>query len=158
VKEKVPEVVFLIAGEGEERPSLEEQISRLNLQKSVLLLGYRDDIGDIMRCFDLFVLSSHLEGLCTSLLDAIALGIPVVAARTGGVPDVVADRETGMLVEPKNPGALADAILYTRQHPEEMHRMTQNARNRVLQSFTIESMVAKTVAVYQNIINQYPSK
>lgn len=154
VVKEIPESVFLIAGEGEERSELERQISRLNLHDHVRLLGFRTDVLDIMRLFNLFVLSSHLEGLCTSMLDAMAMKIPVIATRTGGVPDAVIDRETGILVEPKNPDALAEAIIYAHQHPEEMRRLAERASAFVRQHFSVDRMVSETIKVYEKILHK----
>ncbi|MCD6385538.1 glycosyltransferase [Candidatus Sumerlaeota bacterium] len=154
VTQKIPESVFLIAGEGEERPYLEKQISRLQLRQQVRLLGFRQDVIEIMRVFNLFVVSSHLEGLCTSMLDAMALGIPVIATRTGGIPDAVIDRETGMLVEPKNPSTLAEAIIYAHQHPEEMRQMAERASSFVRQHFSVDRMVSETINVYKKILGE----
>lgn len=148
----LPEVIFLIAGEGEERPNLEQQIKRLGLEEKVRLLGFRQNIGDIMRLFHLFVLSSHLEGLCTSILDALLLKIPVVATNTGGVPEIIKDHKTGLLVEPKNPSLLAEAILYALQHPSEMKRMAERGYELVLEHFTVDNMVRDTINVYHKIL------
>ncbi|MCX7766180.1 MAG: glycosyltransferase [Candidatus Sumerlaeia bacterium] len=152
VTRAIPEVIFLIAGEGEERQNLELQIKRLGLEEKVRLLGFRQDIGDIMRLFQLFVLASHLEGLCTSILDALLLKIPVVATNVGGVPEIIKDHKTGLLVEPKNPALLAEAILYALQHPAEMKRMAERGYEFVLEHFTVDNMVRDTINVYHKIL------
>jgi glycosyltransferase involved in cell wall biosynthesis len=115
--EAVPEIVaarprahFVWLGEGECRPALERRRAELRLEDRVHLVGFRPDAKALMRQFDLFVLSSHLEGLCTSLLDAQALGVPIVATAVGGVPEVVHDGTSGRLVRRLEPQALAAAI------------------------------------------------
>src|SRR3990170_4798826 len=108
---QVPDARFVIAGEGELRPTLERQIREHRLEKHVLLAGFRPDVLSLHKAFDVFVMSSLTEGLGTSLLDAMACGKPVVATSTGGIPEVVEDGETGMLVPPRDHDAMASAIV-----------------------------------------------
>ena len=111
VVRQVPDARFIIAGEGELRPSLEHQIKHLGLEKHVLLAGFRPDVLSVHKAFDMFVMSSVTEGLGTSILDAMACGRPVVATTAGGIPEVVRDGETGILVPPRDHEAMADAIV-----------------------------------------------
>src|SRR3954471_13020283 len=111
VVQKLPDVRFVILGEGELREALERQVKEYHLHKHVLLPGFRTDVIGCMKSFDLFVMSSVTEGLGTSLLDAMACARPVVATRTGGIPEIVEDGVTGLLVAPQDPAALAAAIL-----------------------------------------------
>ena len=96
----VPDARFVILGEGELRPALEEQIKRKHLERHVFLAGFRPDVLELLKGIDLFALSSLQEGLCTSLVDAMAASKAAVATRVGGVPEVVADGETGLLSSP----------------------------------------------------------
>ena len=105
-----PRAHFVWLGDGECRPALERRRAELRLEDRVHLAGFRPDAKALMRQFDLFVLSSHLEGLCTSLLDAQALGVPIVATAVGGVPEVVHDGISGRLVRQLEPSKLAAAI------------------------------------------------
>ena len=107
----VPDARFVIFGEGELRPALEEQIKRKHLERHVFLAGFRPDVLELLKGIDLFALSSLQEGLCTSLVDAMAASKAAVATRVGGVPEVVAERETGLLVPPRDHEALADGII-----------------------------------------------
>ncbi len=111
IRDEIAGARFLIVGEGRLRPALEAQVRDLGLENEVTLTGFRSDVLEILSLFDCFVLSSYLEGLCTSIMDAHALGVPVVATRTGGVPDLVADGETGLLVPPRDPALLAQAVV-----------------------------------------------
>jgi glycosyltransferase involved in cell wall biosynthesis len=101
-----PRAHFVWLGEGECRGALEQKRHQLGLEARVHLLGFRDDARALMTQFDVFALSSYLEGLCTSLLDAQVLGVPIVATAVGGVPEVVSDGETGRLVRTLEPSAL----------------------------------------------------
>ncbi len=104
------DITFLIVGEGELREMLSSLVDRLQLQGRVILTGFREDALSILKALDCFVLSSHLEGLGTSIMDAQALGVPVVATDTGGIPELVDNRVTGLLVPPRQPDTLAGAI------------------------------------------------
>ena len=107
----MPDARFVIAGEGELRPALERQIKDHHLEKHVFLAGFRPDVLSVHKAFDIFVMSSVTEGLGTSLLDAMACGKPIVATTAGGMPEVVADGKTGLLVPPRDHEAMADAIV-----------------------------------------------
>ncbi len=105
------DVRFFVVGEGALRAELEALARELGIAARVVFTGFRSDALDLLRAFDVFVMSSYLEGLGTSIMDAQALGVPVVATRTGGIPELVEDGVTGLLSPPRNPAALADAIL-----------------------------------------------
>ncbi len=111
VVKTIPDARFVIAGEGELRPALERQIKEHHLEKHVFLLGFRPDVLSVHKAFDVFVMSSVTEGLGTSLLDAMACRNPIVATTTGGIPEVVADGKTGLLVPPRDHEAMANAIM-----------------------------------------------
>jgi glycosyltransferase involved in cell wall biosynthesis len=148
---QVPDARFIIAGEGELRPALERQIKDHHLEKHVLLAGFRPDVLSLHKAFDLFVMSSVTEGLGTSLLDAMAAGKPVVATRTGGIPEVVADGETGLLVPPRDHAAMAEAIVTLLKDESLRRRMGQAGRARACTLFSAERMVQETLRVYQRV-------
>jgi len=150
--EKDPRLRFIVLGEGELRADLEALVSRLGLGGRFRLLGFKEDVEPYLAASDLFVLSSHLEGMCTSLLDAMLLGLPVVATRAGGIPDVVVDGETGLLVEVRRPDALAEAILEMVREPALRARLAKAGRRKVREHFTVERTVELTEAAYFRII------
>ena len=145
---EIPDARFLIFGEGELRPALEQQIRSLRLQKHVLMPGFRPDVLSLLKSVDVFVLSSIAEGLGTSILDAMACRKPVVATRVGGIPEIVFDRETGSLVPPRAPDALAAAIIGLLADQGLRTRWGDAGRRRVERQFTAEQMVAQTLDVY----------
>ncbi len=145
----VPDARFVILGEGELRPALERQVKELHLEKHVVLPGFRADILSFIRSFDLFVMSSLFEGLGTSLLDAMALSKATVASDTGGIPEVVSDGETGLLVPPRDARALASAIATLLKDPERRERMGRAGLDRVTHLFSADQMVEKTLDVYR---------
>src|SRR3954471_6250230 len=125
---QVPDARFVIAGEGELRPALERQIKEHHLEKHVVLAGFRPDAFSLHKAFDVFVMSSVTEGLGTSVIDAMACGKPVVATKAGGIPEVVADGETGFLVAPRDHEAMARAITSLLQDEALRQRMGEAGR------------------------------
>jgi len=120
----------------------------------VLLAGFRPDVLSLHKAFDIFVMSSVTEGLGTSLLDAMAAGKPIVATRTGGIPEVVADGETGLLVPPRDEEALADAIVRLLKDPDLRREMGEAGRVRARNLFSLERMVQNTLNVYQRVATE----
>src|ERR1700682_4368771 len=108
---QMPDVRFVILGEGELRGALERQVREYHLEKHVLLPGFRTDVLGCMKGFNLFAMSSVTEGLGTALLDAMACSRAIVATRTGGIPEVVENGVTGQLVAPRDHAAMAQAML-----------------------------------------------
>jgi glycosyltransferase involved in cell wall biosynthesis len=151
VVREVPDARFIILGEGELRESLEHTVREHHLEKHVLLPGFRTDVLGCIKGFDFFVMSSVTEGLGTSLLDAMACSKAVVATRTGGIPEVVADGATGLLVEPRDHRAMADAIIRLLNDTAMRQRMAEAAFARVNERFTVERMVAETASVYARV-------
>jgi L-malate glycosyltransferase len=111
VATRAPDARFVIVGDGELREELEALSRRLGLERRCLFAGFRADLDRLIPAFTVFCLSSHMEGLGTSLLDAMAFGVPVVATAAGGIPEVVADGITGRVVPPRDADALAAALV-----------------------------------------------
>ena len=150
---EVPDARVVILGEGELRAALEHQVRHLHLEKHVLLPGFRDDVLALLKGVDIFVMSSETEGLGTSILDAMACGRPVVGTRAGGIPEVVEDGVTGLLVEPRDPKSLAQAITTLLQDEALRTRMGAAGLARARERFTVDRMVAATIAVYEQVLN-----
>jgi glycosyltransferase involved in cell wall biosynthesis len=138
---------FAWVGEGGCRAALERRRAELGLESRVHLLGFREDARALLAQFTLFALPSRLEGLCTSLLDAQALGIPIVATATGGIPDAVTDGVTGRLVPPADPEAMAKALLEALSRPDLRAAWSGAARESV-RAFSAGRMVEGTLAAY----------
>jgi glycosyltransferase involved in cell wall biosynthesis len=152
-----PDVHFAWLGEGECRAALEAQRQALALEAHVHLMGFRPDARSMMRQFTVFALSSYLEGLCTSLLDAQVRGVPVVATAVGGVPEVVEDRVNGRLVPGRDPEALAGALLEALRDPEARRRWASRARQTV-EAFRDSAMVGRTLEQYQAVLAEKEAK
>jgi glycosyltransferase involved in cell wall biosynthesis len=144
-----------IVGEGALRPSLERVARDLGLRGRVTFTGFRHDALEFIRMADVFVMSSHLEGLGTSIMDAHALGAAVVATRTGGIPELVEDGVTGLLVPPGDPGALADAVTRMMDNRELRERCVHAARAQSAR-YDYRRMVYKTLDVYRRLCHVEP--
>lgn len=152
VARQEPDVRVVIAGDGELRRALETQAAALGVTDRLCFTGFRQDILALMQSFEIFVMPSHLEGLGTAVLDAMALGKPVVAAQAGGIPEVVHHGRTGLLVPPRDAGALAEAIHFLLHHPEQRKAFGIAGRQRVEQYFTATRMASRTYEIYQRLL------
>jgi glycosyltransferase involved in cell wall biosynthesis len=151
VVQEIPDARFVILGEGELREHLERQVRDYHLEKHVLLPGFRTDVLGCMKGFDLFVMSSVTEGLGTSLLDAMACSRAIVATRAGGIPEIVEDGVTGVLVDPRDHKSMAREIVGLLRDESLRTRMGEAGRVRVGELFTVERMVAETAAAYERV-------
>jgi glycosyltransferase involved in cell wall biosynthesis len=151
-----PAAVLFLVGEGELREPLIDLARRLGVAKNVFFPGFRREIPAILRGADICVMPSHLEGLGTSVLDALACGLPVVAARAGGIPEMIEDGANGLLVPPRDPEALAGAILRLLRDPGERRRLGAAGPGTVLRRFTADTMVEGNLAVYRRLLGASP--
>jgi glycosyltransferase involved in cell wall biosynthesis len=149
VVREVPDVRFIIVGDGELRAALEKQIKEKHLERHVFLAGFRVDALELTQGCDLFAVSSINEGLCIALVDAMAMGKPAVATTAGGIPEVMINGETGYLVPPRDHKAMADRLVFLLKHASERQRMGQAALARVREAFTVDRMIDATAAVYE---------
>jgi glycosyltransferase involved in cell wall biosynthesis len=148
---RMPEVRFLIVGEGELRGRLEALSRELGLERRCIFAGFRADLDRLIPAFTVFCLSSHMEGLGTSLLDAMAFGVPVVATAAGGIPEAVMDGLTGRLVPPRDPDALAAALVEVLADPARRAAWGRAGRQRFEERFTADRMVEATLATYAEL-------
>jgi glycosyltransferase involved in cell wall biosynthesis len=151
------DVCFVIAGEGECRPILEQRLKESHLEDKVLLLGFRNDIDVILPACTLFCLSSHMEGLGTSLLDAMAFGLPIVATKAGGIPEAVEHGVTGLVVPVREPICLAEALLELLGDVERRNAMGKAGRASFEQHFVVDRMVENTLKVYEELVQNSPT-
>lgn len=142
------DVRVLIAGEG----PLRDELERLAGGLPVTFLGQRDDVPRLLAALDVFVFPSEFEGLPFTLLEAMAAGVPVVASDVDGNRDAVEDEVTGILVPPRDPRALADAIGRQLERPDERARLGEAGRRRAAEVFSLERMVERTQAVYEELL------
>jgi glycosyltransferase involved in cell wall biosynthesis len=151
----VPEALFVLAGDGPERPALEAQARALGLNGRVAFLGYREDVCDLLASCDLFVLPSLFEGLPLSVLEAMAAAKPVVATAIGGTDEAVVHGETGLLVPPADSAALAGAIRTALSEPILSRRLGAAGRARVREEFSAETMVRRITEIYDELLDSH---
>lgn len=152
VRSRHPRARLVLVGEGEDRAKLEREVAAARVSTSVTLTGFRTDVADALAAFDVFVLPSIMEGLGTSILDALAAEVPVVASAVGGIPEIITDGESGRLVPPEDPDRLAEAIAGLLDDPDTARALAQAGCARVEADYTEEAMVAATLAAYEGAL------
>lgn len=153
VQRQVPEARLLVAGDGPLAPQMAALAAALGLDGTVTLLGPRGDIPDLMARADVFVLPSRFDGLSNVLLEAMAAGLPCIASRVSGSLDVIVDGESGLLVPPEEPEALAEALLRLLARPAEALRLGRAARARVMAHYERETQMRRLVGLYQHVLH-----
>jgi glycosyltransferase involved in cell wall biosynthesis len=148
VAPKFPELRVEIAGAGPCLAELQRLVASTGVAHAVAFLGEVRDVETVLGRARMFVLGSRSEGIPLTVLEAMACGLPVVGTRVGGVPEVVVDRETGLLVPPSDPSALAHAIASLWNDPESCERMGRAGRRRAEELFDVRRMVAQYEALY----------
>jgi glycosyltransferase involved in cell wall biosynthesis len=141
-----------LVGDGPDRPALEAELAACGLNGEVELTGERGDVPELLAGSDALVLSSRSEGLPLSVLEAMAIGLPVVASAVGGIPELVTDGETGFLVAPGDPDALADRLSRLIADPELRRRMGDAGRLRVRERFDLPAMQRAHVELYERLL------
>ena len=141
-------LVYTIIGDGEERARLEQQINDAGLGEKVFLLGAIDRAAEYLKAFDTFLLASLSEGLAYVLIEAGAAGLPIVATAVGGIPEVISDMSSGILVQPRNARELAHALHFFVEHPEERKAYGAALKHKIASAFTLREMVGRTARVY----------
>lgn len=149
--DRIPGVTVVIVGEGPERPVLERRIAELRLQRTVRLLGHRDDARDLIRGFDVAVCCSDFEGTPLSVLEYMQASRPIVATRVGGIPDLLETGREGVLIEPGTPVELATAIEGLVADPARAARLGAAARNRQQARFEIGVTVREVERIYEGL-------
>jgi glycosyltransferase involved in cell wall biosynthesis len=146
---------LVVAGEGPEERSLRNLAARLGVEGRTAFLGYRDDIPEVLAALDVFVHASLREGFCLALLEAMAAGLPVVAARRGGVIEVLGDSDAGRPVDPEDVEAIAAAMLELLDAGSaEREAMGQRGRERALREFSAQGMVAGLERLYDGVMER----
>jgi glycosyltransferase involved in cell wall biosynthesis len=148
----LPNAIVVLAGDGPDRAQLEQQAHALGLQDQVIFLGQRADVPELLACCDVAVLPSLYEGLPLAVLEAMAAGKPIVATRVGGTSEAIQEDETGLLVPPADPGALANAIGTLLSSPALARQLAAAAQARVTQGFSAEVMTQQVANLYDHVL------
>jgi glycosyltransferase involved in cell wall biosynthesis len=145
-----PDVHFMLVGGGDDEAMLKAAAAGLS---NLTFAGFVDNVGDYLAAFDVFVLPSNREGIGSILLDAMEQGLPVVASRVGGVPDIVRHDNNGVLIDPASPAQLRDAILALRADPEKRRAYGERGRE-FAKHFTGDVMWQKYLALYESLLGR----
>ena len=148
LQETCPDIRFLLVGDGKDEAALKRSAAGLN---NLTFVGFVENVGDYLEAFDLFILPSTKEGIGSILLDAMQRGLPIVASRVGGVPELVHDGENGILIEPARPDQLLAAIRRLHGAPELGDRMGERGR-RLAENFTVRVMAEKYRRLYRSAL------
>ena len=151
VAKEAPSTRLMLVGDGPDRHSVERLIHRLDLNDKILMTGFRSDVPNVLRCSDVVVLCSETESAPLTLLEGLSCGLPVVATRVGGIPEIVEDGVNGFLVQPKCPEAIAEKILELNADRGLRMRLGEAARETVLERYTAEKAVNQYLKIYDKI-------
>lgn len=155
VLDALPQTRFLIVGDGIGYEDVKNRVREMGLERAVIMTGFRTDIPEVMAALDVLVLpSTKSEGFPQAVAQALAVGTPVVATATGGIPELIRDGKTGRLVPPADPHALAEAILSFFRDPEGARRLARAGQALVRTGYTMEQMMARTTAVYAELFGR----
>lgn len=159
IKEQAPDTRFLVVGTKLDTQetywqTLKAQIEDMKIEDDIIFTGYRNDIAEIMNVMDIFALTSVVEAAPIVIMEAMACARPIVATRVGGIPELIEDGDTGIIVPPRDSEAIADAILHLLNSPEEAQRMGINARERAIGHFDVEISARKHRKIYQSVLKQ----
>ncbi|MDW8103167.1 MAG: glycosyltransferase family 4 protein [Anaerolineae bacterium] len=154
VLRQVPKATLLIAGHDPwgYGQKLQEMIDQMGLKSHVRLVGFQSDVCSFLHALDVFAFASRSEGFGQVLIEAMAVGRPIVASRTSPITEIVIDGVTGILVEPENPKAFAEAIIWFLSDSKEKEQMIRRGMERVRELFSAERMARETLAVYDQVL------
>ena len=143
---------LVLIGDGELRPQAQSRLDQADLSEQAWLPGSRDDVNSLMNCMDIFVLPSRNEGISNTILEAMATGLPVVATRVGGNPELVVEGETGILVSAADATEMMQALSIYVENEEKRRSDGKSARELIAKRFRIEHMVENYISVYDEIM------
>jgi glycosyltransferase involved in cell wall biosynthesis len=152
VLERVPGAWLVLAGDGPLLEPVQRQAAATSVADRIVFPGFEHDVRGFLGALDVFVSSPVSEGLGNGAIEAMAAGLPVVSTRTGGVPEVVVEGETGLLAEPGDVVALTDAMLRLARDPALRRQMGDAGRRRATDEFAEQGMLARTAAIYREVL------
>ena len=155
IQKKHPRVRCLVVGEAPRKRYLQELLdlaARFSVKDRLVLVGFQDEVAPLLAAMDLFILPSQTEGLPITILEAMAAGRPVIATAVGGIPEVVRDGETGILIHSRDPEELAGAAIRLLDAPRLARAMGEEGRKRVEALFTMESEAERTSMLYRQVL------
>jgi glycosyltransferase involved in cell wall biosynthesis len=148
-----PKTRLLVIGEGKLEQTLKQEVSELGIERAVSFLGFRNDVPRVLPLLDLFVLPSLSEGFSVALLEAMSVGVPVIASKVGGNPEIVVSGETGYLVPPQRSEELASRIIELISDQESARLLGERGRERVAREFTMARMLEQYQLLYDSCLS-----
>ena len=152
VVKKYNNVILFIVGDGKLKKELLELRDRLNLKNAVIFTGYRTDVANFYSIADIFIMTSVEEGLCTSILDALCYNKVVIATDAGGIPEIIKNGETGILVEKENIASITAGIIDAIENMEQYKKKFANVNKFVEKNFSVEKMVEGNLKLYRELL------
>jgi glycosyltransferase involved in cell wall biosynthesis len=152
ILDAVPQARLLLAGEGPQDKNIRRKIEELGIGNRVILPGFQDDIPRFLNTLDVFVFPSLQEALGTAVLEALAMKKAVVASRVGGIPEIIEEGKSGLLIDPQNPSAIAEKVITLLQNPELRRAMGEQGRRRVETRYDNRQMVRRLEDLYREIL------
>jgi glycosyltransferase involved in cell wall biosynthesis len=152
LRRKVPKLHILVVGEGPQAEALKRRAAHLGLEDVVIFTGFRSDIADVLAALDVFVLPSLSEGVPMIMLEAMAVGVPIVSTRVGGASEILRDGETALLVEPREPLPLASACERMLQDNVLADRLVRSARTYVEEHHSASNMAERVAELYRSLV------
>jgi glycosyltransferase involved in cell wall biosynthesis len=149
VAEQQPNVICVVIGDGEDKAALHMQIKELKLEKCVYLPGYLDNASEYLKAINIFVLPSVKEGLPYVILEAGSASLPVVATTVGGIPEIIEDMKSGILIQPRNARELSHALSFMIEHPEDRKKYGTALKERVATKFSMDKMIWMIEGLYR---------
>jgi len=148
----LPEAKFFIVGDGPQWNNLHQQTHTLGIEKYVIMPGFRDDIPEIIAALDIFILPSIASEATSQVIpQALAMGKPVIATDAGGLSEIIEDNVTGLLIPPKDPDAIANAIVRIARDKERAKETAMRGREKILKDYTFQRMIERTAEVYDYV-------
>ncbi len=155
IRRMIPQAKFLFVGDGPQRANIERWIRGMGLEGVVIMTGHREDIPEVLAALDVVVsASTTAEGVPQALLQALAMERPVVATGAGGVSEIIRDGETGLLIPPRDPQALAEAVMALLNEPSRASAMASAGRRLVEKDYPLEVMLQKLEALYRDLLKR----
>lgn len=149
VIEKLPNSLFLFVGQGKLRDQLNQKIKDNDLSDHFRIVGYQENLPEILALIDIFVLPSVFEGFPFSILEAMAAKKPVIATNVGGVPEIITNNVNGILVEPMDPDALAKAMILLAKDNEKRDHFAESGYKKMVENFSLDKMISMTREIYK---------
>jgi len=151
VNKEEPKAKLTLVGDGPDRHNVERLIDSLRLNDNVKMTGFRSDIPNLMRCSDIGVLCSETESAPLTLLEGMSTGLPMIATKVGGVQEIIKDGENGLVIPPKHPEELAQAILRLYRNQKLRRKLGEKARKTILDRYTAEKVVNQYLETFESV-------